>query len=47
MYTSSVLLAWDFDLRDGSVEVTVPPVYTDNAYSIVCKSKSLVDDDLR
>ncbi|KAJ3540118.1 hypothetical protein NM688_g6270 [Phlebia brevispora] len=31
----TVLLAWNFDLLDGQVEVTVPPVYTEDGYQIV------------
>ena len=32
-----VLLAWDFDIRNGHVEVTVPDVFTGDDYSLVCK----------
>lgn len=37
-----VLLAWGFNMLDGQVEVTVPPVYTDDNYQIVRKCKAAV-----
>jgi hypothetical protein len=34
---SAVVLAYNFDIRDGHVDVTAPDVITGDDFSLVCK----------